>query len=487
VNLLLFSLTIILFFISKPLKENFNNLNHKEHPFYFFYPISYFFLIHTPLKKILTKNKKRMETLKSLYIDENLEEKNLLHWCSKLSLVLLIILIFNGISFGMVLKGDKNAMLISNQYLERPDFGEGSEEVNLDAVIEDNHSNYRQSITIDVEERQYQTEEMRKKVTEVKKYIDVQILGENTSRDNITKPLHLVRGMPGTSFKIKWDLGTGDYIESNGTIHNETVKESGQLVTITAIIHYGKMQIQYPVSLRIAPKVISRQEQYFKQLNQYIQEIQKESLTKKQITLPEKVNNFKVRFIEPKENNVAIIFLFGILIALLMGYSMDYNLEKRMKKRELELLMDYPEIMNKFTLLLGAGMTIKNAWGRIAGEYNNKLEQKKGEKRYAYEELLVTWYELTNGVPEVTAFDNFGKRVKLMPYLKFSSLISQNLKKGSKGLLDLLEYESIEAFEERKELAKRLGEEAGTKLLGPMMIMLVIVLFIIVIPAFMSF
>jgi hypothetical protein len=45
----------------------------------------------------------------------------------------------------------------------------------------------------------------------------------------------------------------------------------------------------------------------------------------------------------------------------------------------------------------------------------------------------------------------------------------------------------MEAFEERKEAAKRLGEEAATKLLIPMMIMLIIVFLMILVPAFWSF
>ena len=66
-------------------------------------------------------------------------------------------------------------------------------------------------------------------------------------------------------------------------------------------------------------------------------------------------------------------------------------------------------------------------------------------------------------------------------------LLSQNLKKGTAGLLILLKAEALDALEERKRNARRLGEEAGTKLLLPMMIMLVIVMVIIMIPAFWSF
>ena len=67
------------------------------------------------------------------------------------------------------------------------------------------------------------------------------------------------------------------------------------------------------------------------------------------------------------------------------------------------------------------------------------------------------------------------------------NLITQNVKKGTKGIMNLLEQEEQNALEERKNLAKKYGEEATTKLLGPMMILLLIIMLIIMIPAFMSF
>ena len=46
--------------------------------------------------------------------------------------------------------------------------------------------------------------------------------------------------------------------------------------------------------------------------------------------------------------------------------------------------------------------------------------------------------------------------------------------------------ESVQAFEDRKARAKRMGEEAGTRLLIPMFLMLAEVLIIVVVPAFLS-
>lgn len=64
--------------------------------------------------------------------------------------------------------------------------------------------------------------------------------------------------------------------------------------------------------------------------------------------------------------------------------------------------------------------------------------------------------------------------------------MSQNLRKGTKGLVQLLRIDALQAFEERKTRARRLGEEAGTKLLLPMFLMLSVVLVIVVVPAFLS-
>lgn len=65
-------------------------------------------------------------------------------------------------------------------------------------------------------------------------------------------------------------------------------------------------------------------------------------------------------------------------------------------------------------------------------------------------------------------------------------MLSQNLKKGTKGITSILNQEADNAFEERKNLAKQLGEEAGTKMLIPMFLMLAVVMIMIVVPAFFS-
>ena len=71
--------------------------------------------------------------------------------------------------------------------------------------------------------------------------------------------------------------------------------------------------------------------------------------------------------------------------------------------------------------------------------------------------------------------------------MKLSGLLEQNRKNGSRNLGDTLKIEMTEAFEQRKHQARRLGEEAGTKLLLPLFMMLTVVMIMIAVPALMEF
>ena len=52
---------------------------------------------------------------------------------------------------------------------------------------------------------------------------------------------------------------------------------------------------------------------------------------------------------------------------------------------------------------------------------------------------------------------------------------------------ELLEKESVEAWDDRKRKAKVMGEAAATRLLFPMILMLMVVMAIIMLPAILSF
>jgi hypothetical protein len=90
------------------------------------------------------------------------------------------------------------------------------------------------------------------------------------------------------------------------------------------------------------------------------------------------------------------------------------------------------------------------------------------------------------GYSETAAYLEFGRRCGTHSYIKLSNILEQNLRKGNKRMNEILKEEVREALEERKLLARKKGDLAGTKLLIPMGIMLIVSIVIIMVPALLT-
>jgi pilus assembly protein TadC len=169
--------------------------------------------------------------------------------------------------------------------------------------------------------------------------------------------------------------------------------------------------------------------------------------------------------------------------AIVIYISKDRDLRSDVEERRRQMLRKYPQFISQMVLYLGAGMTVRNIFQKLSKdsyEYGKKTD-------YLSAEIKRTVYEMNSGISEQDAYENFADRCGLQQYTRFATLLSQNLRKGNSELLNLLHEESVKAYEERMDLARKMGEEAGTKLLVPMFMMLLVVMIVIMIPALISF
>lgn len=182
------------------------------------------------------------------------------------------------------------------------------------------------------------------------------------------------------------------------------------------------------------------------------------------------------------EDNSLALWAAGMAAAVMVFLLLDRDLHEQLERRKKSLHREYSEIVHKLALFVGAGMTIRGAFQKIAGDYEAKCRG-GGKKSPAYEEILYTCRELRSGVSEALSYEHFGRRTGLQEYVRLSTLLVQNLKRGSSTLLERLRDEADKSAEERLQRSKKLGEEAGTKLLVPMVLMLAVVMAVIMIPA----
>lgn len=175
-------------------------------------------------------------------------------------------------------------------------------------------------------------------------------------------------------------------------------------------------------------------------------------------------------------------FLFSaaaVAAAIGLPFLTDQGLDGETAKRRLQIQMEFPEFVNKLTLLVNAGMTISKAWEKIINE--NKKDS------VLYREMSYALAEIKAGKPEATAYEEFARRCKVKEVTKFVSVIVMNLRRGGAEVVPVLRQQGNECWEMRKAAAKQLGEEASTKILIPLMIMFVGIILIVATPAVLSF
>lgn len=170
--------------------------------------------------------------------------------------------------------------------------------------------------------------------------------------------------------------------------------------------------------------------------------------------------------------------IFALLVIGIIIYTTDQEISGKIKKRRLQIQMDFPDFLNTLTLLINAGMTVTNAWTLITNESKKNTP--------LYNELRAVIADMANGKAEIPAYEDFAMRCRVPEVMKFISVITQNLQKGNAEIVNLLKYQAYECWEMRKHAARRIGEEATTKMLFPMMLMFIAVIIIVATPAVLS-
>ncbi|MDO4490643.1 MAG: type II secretion system F family protein [Lachnospiraceae bacterium] len=357
------------------------------------------------------------------------------------------------------------------------------------AVLEAEVDQVKQRITLDIPALRLKEEEAREQLKDFMNRLDGEILGDNSSFGQICYPLQLQNGYEGSDIDVQWQSDHPDYLGYDGSLGAE-IPEEGAEVLLKGELLLGEYSETYTRRLRVYPSraaadLTERLRWEAEQLNREEEEVYR---------LPEQIDGREIHWYRQGDSTGWMILGMGLLLpGLLLLLEQEKRREKE-KKREEQLDREYPDLVSRMQLLLGAGLSMRMVFERIGAEYQENLEaaekRRKGSSRElkspACEEILVCCRELKNGYSETEVYRHMGSRCKTASYRGLALLLEQNITKGGQGLLDLLEAEALEAFELRQRRARQEGERISVRLLLPMGIMLVIVLALIMIPAFLN-
>lgn len=172
-------------------------------------------------------------------------------------------------------------------------------------------------------------------------------------------------------------------------------------------------------------------------------------------------------------DDILYMLITFILIAFLVIY-VEYDKNSKLQKRHEQILREFPHVLSQMALLVNAGMPLREALVAAAQKDTGVLSK----------EMKVLSEDMANGIPEYEALGSFADRCGVDSIRKFSSLMIQNVRKGSSELSAALLELSNEIWRNRVSSVKEEGEKASAKLIIPILIIFIGILVMVAVPMF---
>ena len=366
--------------------------------------------------------------------------------------------------------------------LERPDFEGEEQQILVEGLGEEGIP-----LEVQISPRQYKPEEARALYQQILEELPGRILGENASLSQVEHDLELIREIPEYGVSLKWESSRPEFVDSYGRVNRQGMGEEKEEVWLRVELTDSHTSETYQLQAWVLPETTTPQENALLQLKERLKEEDYAQRYSPVLKLPEELEGKALAYRSLQEPVFASIAFLGVAAALMLVVKERSDREREIKERKNQLLLDYPELLSKMMIFLGAGMTARNGWEQMTEDYLRLRKLGKREKRWVYEEMYEAWGQMKRGIPEGQAYLEFGRRCGLPCYTKFAGFLEQSRKNGAKNLREHLRLEMEEAYEQRKHEAKRLGEEASTKLLLPLFLMLGVVMVMVAVPAMLEF
>lgn len=283
------------------------------------------------------------------------------------------------------------------------------------------------------------------------------------------------------------------HLTKEGQIIRNTWGQGSYPMKLQAQTDYGMKEITIEVAQQVQQKEktevqqeekksLSENERFFQLLEQEVRR-QVNDQTEEEIILPTVFQGVKVGWQEIREPREIWMLIFTAAAVFMAAYFGEKEEKKKREKKEQNLRREYAEFVEKLRLYLMAGLSTRNAFLTITKQYASLKKMSKG-KRDLLKELTIACNMLQNGVREEEVYLQWGGRCGDKSYRKLSFLLSVNLKRGKQDIIENLQREVLKNQERQRDEIKKIGEEASTKLLFPMALFLMVVMILVICPAY---
>ena len=303
------------------------------------YGMSMFIADRIP-KGLLHKNTYTESLIKKLNVQENIKKEIYMYRVNKIASCLGMFILF--LIFGMAISFSEN----KDNKGQIKTLDRDGQSISSYSFFAKNGDNV-EKINVEVDQRQLSKNESLKLMENSRNKLVKLVLDKNKSANHIDKPLNLIREIPDTDISVTWDISDGRVLNYDGQIMSD-VSQEGTIVNLTANMELNELTLSYTFAVNVFPR-----------------------------------------------NYIPIV---AFIMCVAVFFLKDRDLKSEVKKRNIQLQSDYPEILSKILLYSNAGLSIKSSIERIVRQYEDEKKKNSKEYHYAYEELKMATVKMKSGV-----------------------------------------------------------------------------------------
>lgn len=375
---------------------------------------------------------------------------------------------------------------VRDGYLMREDYGGASYTRELHVKTAEGEAD----VAIEVAPCRYTASEVEAILSEAAEAVRETMLGGQEAA-HVSGDLVFFDRLPDLPVSVIFQTSDPELIDWEGRL-GEDIPMEGAAVTVTADLFFDgevdiKRETEADVTVRteeISLTVFPREETKAERLARLsrVSAEKGQNVSSDRLLLPGSVDGQAAEW-SGRDSGDGLIFLFlGGVIAVVFLFAKQSSDREAERKRREALSRDYPLVVGKVLLLLKAGMSIRGAFEKIAADYRRSLAG-GGRRREGLELMVSLVNAMANGMPESAALRNLAENAPVREYRTMGLLLLGGVRKGTDEAVRLLAMSEAEAFEERRKAARVLGEEAETKMIFPMLLLMGVVFALLLVPA----
>ncbi len=367
--------------------------------------------------------------------------------------------------------------------ISRPESGGMSEKVPLLLEAEYEGSRIKENVNLDISAAVLTDEEKRAVLKEFAESLPDRVAEICGGKRLVSEDLDLFTEDRETGIQLLWTSGYPELVSDEGRVDVTVLSGKSEKVELTADLRLDSQRTSTSFEVEVADDPAMYESSLINQVKLLEKQIAEDS-EGDEIVLPSKLSNGVRLKWKTGGNSYAAVFAVLGLMLIFAAYSGRLDKAKKTKKKYREAVVaEFPDVIDKLVLLLNSGLTVFSALMRLCEEYETDFDSSAA---IGAEMADIGRRVRNTNTSIIEEWKGFAVRMESADILRFCTILEDNISKGSE-LCSKLENESEIFMDMRRKNIQQHIRNIDSRMMIPMMVMLMSLILVTVSPVITGF